>query len=146
MRGGNEYCIPTVAERFANLLLVGLTATAVPLPPGRGCRQRKRRLTGLAAQLLHADVEHLSQTQICYRPEDVVLATACHTDHPGRYTATVQQIVYTVPLARITLGPAPTITALVHRRDVYRLDLRMGGTVEVLLPPTAIRLWPAANP
>jgi len=87
-----------------------------------------------------------SQTEICYRPEDVVLATAGHTDHSGRYTATVQQIVYTVPLARITLGPAPTITALVHRRDLYRLDLRMGETVEVLLPPTAIRLWPAANP
>jgi len=87
-----------------------------------------------------------SQTEICYRPEDVVLATAGHTDHSGRYTATVQQIVYTVPLARITLGPAPAITALVHRRDLYRLDLRMGETVEVLLPPTAIRLWPAANP
>jgi len=45
----------TVAERFAKLLLVGLTATAVPLPPGRGCRRRKRRR---AARSLGATPAH----------------------------------------------------------------------------------------
>lgn len=83
-----------------------------------------------------------SDTQIFYRPEDVILEPATHNDHPGRYTATIQQIIPTVPLARITLGPTPTITALIHRRDLYRLDLQLDSTTDVLLPPAATRLWP----
>lgn len=90
--------------------------------------------------------DRFGSAQVYYRPEDVILEPATHNDHPGRYTATIQQIVLTVPLARITLGPTPTLTALIHRRDLYRLDLQLGSTTDVLLPPAAIRLWSASNP
>jgi len=94
-----------------------------------------------------AAAEHRDGTamRVFYRPEDVILAPAGYTDHPGRFATTVQQISPTVPLARINMGPTPRLSALVHRRDLDRLDLQVGGSTEVLLTSAAIQLWPTPS-
>jgi len=94
-----------------------------------------------------AAAEHRDGTKMrmFYRPEDVILAPRGHSDHPGRFTTTIQQISPTVPLARISMGPTPRLSALVHRHDLERLDLQVGGSTEVLLTPTAVLLWPTSN-
>jgi hypothetical protein len=79
--------------------------------------------------------------QIFYRPEDLILGRVDQPDGPERYRATVHEITPTVPLARVSLGPSPELTALIHRQDLLQLDLRRGDTVSVVLASAAVRLW-----
>ncbi len=80
--------------------------------------------------------------QAFYRPEDVELRPAT-PDAPadGSLTAHVGRIVHTRPLARITLGCAPPIAALMLHRDIDRLQLTAGNPVQVNLPPGSIRIF-----
>jgi len=89
-----------------------------------------------AADGLHGPV------QAFYRPEDVELHPAT-PDAPadGSLTAQVGQIVHTRPLARITLGCDPPITALMLHRDLDRLRLTAGSPVQVSLPPGSFRVF-----
>lgn len=80
--------------------------------------------------------------QAFYRPEDVELRPTT-PDEPadGSLTAQVDRIVYTRPLARITLGCDPPITALMLHRDIERLQLMAGIPVQVNLPPGSLRVF-----
>jgi hypothetical protein len=80
--------------------------------------------------------------QAFYRPEDVELRSAT-PDAPadGSLTAQVGRIVHTRPLARITLGCDPPIAALMLHRDIDRLRLTAGNTVQVKLPPGSLRVF-----
>ena len=89
-----------------------------------------------AAESLHGPV------QAFYRPEDVELRPAT-PDVPadGSLTAQLERIVHTRPLARITLGCDPPITALMLHRDIDHLELTPGNPVQVHLPPGSLRTF-----
>ena len=80
--------------------------------------------------------------QAFYRPEDLDLHPAT-PDAPadGSLTAHVGQIVHTRPLARITLGCDPPVTALMLHRDLDRLQLTAGSPVQASLPPGSFRVF-----
>lgn len=83
------------------------------------------------------------RVQIYYRPEDVLLGTAASTSAGNTFTAQIQQITPTRPLARISLASDPPVTALVLHRDLQQLHLQPGTTTQAALPPGAIRTFPA---
>jgi ABC-type Fe3+/spermidine/putrescine transport system ATPase subunit len=90
-----------------------------------------------AATGLHGPV------QAFYRPEDVDLSpTAPDTAASASLTAHVGQIVYTRPLARISLSSDPPITALLLHRDINRLQLAASDPVQAHLPPGSLRIFP----
>jgi ABC-type Fe3+/spermidine/putrescine transport system ATPase subunit len=92
-------------------------------------------LQDVAAEGLHGPVEAF------YRPEDVELSPAAPDAAAGAsLTAHVGQIVHTRPLARITLRSDPPITALVLHRDIDRLHLTTGDSVQASLPPGSVRI------
>jgi hypothetical protein len=81
--------------------------------------------------------------QVFYRPEDVELRpTTPDAPADGSLTAHVGRIVHTRPLARITLGCDPPITALMLHRDIGRLQLTPGNPVQVSMPPGSLRIFP----
>jgi ABC-type sulfate/molybdate transport systems ATPase subunit len=82
--------------------------------------------------------------QAFYRPEDVELRPTT-PDEPadGSLTAPVERIIHTRPLARITLGCDPPITALMLHRDINRLQLTAGHPVQVNMPPGGLRVFRA---
>ena len=80
--------------------------------------------------------------QAFYRPEDVELRpTAPDAPADGSLTAPVERIVHTRPLARITLGCDPPITALMLHRDIGRLQLTAGSPVQVNMPSGSVRVF-----
>jgi ABC-type Fe3+/spermidine/putrescine transport system ATPase subunit len=79
---------------------------------------------------------------VFYRPEAVLLAgDAAGNPGPTRFRATVDRVLATTPLARVTLGGRPTLTVLLLPRDLGRLDIRAGTTVDVELPPDSLRVF-----
>jgi molybdate/tungstate transport system ATP-binding protein len=84
--------------------------------------------------------------QAFYRPEDVELRPVM-PDEPadGSLTASVERIVHTRPLARITLGCDPPIAALMLHRDIGRLQLTAGDPVQVTMPPGSLRVFRAST-
>jgi ABC-type Fe3+/spermidine/putrescine transport system ATPase subunit len=80
--------------------------------------------------------------QAFYRPEDVELRPTT-PDEPadGSLTAPVERIIHTRPLARITLGCDPPITALMLHRDINCLQLTAGHPVQVNMPPGGLRVF-----
>jgi molybdate transport system ATP-binding protein len=83
--------------------------------------------------------------QIFYRPEEVLLSTPAPDAPVGAsLTAPIEQILPTRPLARISLGSDPPITALMLHRDLERLHLHPGATITATLPPGCLRIFPAA--
>jgi ABC-type Fe3+/spermidine/putrescine transport system ATPase subunit len=103
--------------------------------------------TAAAAGRLHGPV------QAFYRPEDVTLAAPgprAPDAAPGSslrpaasLTTQVGPVLRTRPLARVSLGCDPPITALMLHRDVDRLRLTPGDSVEVSLPESSLRIFPA---
>jgi ABC-type Fe3+/spermidine/putrescine transport system ATPase subunit len=82
--------------------------------------------------------------QAFYRPEDIELGPRAPDAAAGAsLTAHVERIVHTRPLARITLGCDPPITALMLHREIDRLCLTVGDPVEVNLPPGSLRIFQA---
>ncbi|WP_326836888.1 ABC transporter ATP-binding protein [Amycolatopsis rhabdoformis] len=78
-----------------------------------------------------------TQGTVFYRPEEVLIGGPDR--HPSaalRVRTKVAEVVPTVPLARVLLGTAPPITALVLHRDLEGL----GGEVEVTVPLHALRV------
>jgi molybdate/tungstate transport system ATP-binding protein len=79
-----------------------------------------------------------------YRPEDIQLGPMAPAAPAGTsLTAHVEHIVHTRPLARITLGSAPPVTALMLHRDIHHLHLTAGDLIQVNLPPGSLRVFPA---
>jgi len=80
--------------------------------------------------------------QAFYRSEDIELRPAApDTPGDGSLTAPIGRIVYTRPLARITLDCDPPITALMLHRDIDRLQLRAGNPVQVSMPPGSLLVF-----
>jgi ABC-type Fe3+/spermidine/putrescine transport system ATPase subunit len=76
---------------------------------------------------------------VLYRPEDVRLGRVDEGTRASLgFTVRVQRIARTIPLARVTLGPEPRMTVLMLRREIERLDLKLGQEIEVLIPPEAL--------
>ncbi len=98
--------------------------------------------TAHIGQLALADMATGGTVQAFYRPEDVQLShTTAETPAGASLTAHVEQIVRTRPLARITLGCDPPVTALMLHRDIERLQLAAGDRVYVSLPPGSLRIF-----
>jgi ABC-type Fe3+/spermidine/putrescine transport system ATPase subunit len=80
--------------------------------------------------------------QVFYRPEDVQLSLAApDTPSGASLTARVERILRTRPLARITLSCDPPIAALMLHRDIDRLQLAVGDSIRVNLPPDSLRAF-----
>jgi ABC-type Fe3+/spermidine/putrescine transport system ATPase subunit len=80
--------------------------------------------------------------QAFYRPEDVELGPIPADGPAGSsLTAQVEQILHTRPLARISLGSDPPITALMLHRDLDRLRLTTGEAIRVHLPAKSLRIF-----
>jgi ABC-type Fe3+/spermidine/putrescine transport system ATPase subunit len=78
-----------------------------------------------------------------YRPEDVQLRPVTSDTPTGTFTAHVERILRTRPLARITLTSDPPIAALLLHRDIDRLQLTVGDAIAVGLPPGSLRIFQA---
>lgn len=89
-----------------------------------------------AAEGLHGPV------QAFYRPEDVELSRrAPDAASHASLTAQIGQIIRTRPLARITLSSDPPIVALALHRDINRLHLAAGDSLQAHLPPGSLRIF-----
>ncbi|HJS95851.1 MAG TPA: hypothetical protein VJ741_16420 [Solirubrobacteraceae bacterium] len=77
---------------------------------------------------------------VFYRPESITLAP---TEPTGafRVTRTIEQILPTVPLARVLLAGDPRLIALALQRDLDRVGARPGQAVEIELPPPAVKTF-----
>jgi ABC-type Fe3+/spermidine/putrescine transport system ATPase subunit len=81
---------------------------------------------------------------VFYRPEDVLIGPPAH-DEPiaGSLSAHVEQIHLTRPLARISLGSDPPVTALMLHRDIHRHPMSARTPVELTFPPASLRIFQA---
>jgi ABC-type sulfate/molybdate transport systems ATPase subunit len=79
---------------------------------------------------------------VFYRPEAVLLG-ADTAGAPGnaRFEAAIDRVLPTTPLARVTLVGRPGITVLLLPRDLGRLDIRAGATVDAELPSDSLRVF-----
>lgn len=82
-----------------------------------------------------------SPVQVCMRPEDVLPAD---TRHAGtRLAATVRGIEYLGSIARTALdAQGLPLTVEVQDTALRRLQLRPGTTIEVVVPPDRVLLFP----
>jgi ABC-type Fe3+/spermidine/putrescine transport system ATPase subunit len=79
-----------------------------------------------------------------YRPEDIQLSPPAPDQPAGAtFTARIEQIVHTRPLARIGIASDPPITALLLHRDIDQFQLATGQPVQGHLPPGSLRLFPS---
>jgi ABC-type sulfate/molybdate transport systems ATPase subunit len=100
-----------------------------------------------AGQLLlprTASTDMHGPVHIVYRPEEVLLGTpAPDAQATASLTAPIDRILLTRPLAHISLASDPPITALTLHRDIERLRLQAGRSIEATLPPGSTRIFPA---
>jgi ABC-type sulfate/molybdate transport systems ATPase subunit len=79
---------------------------------------------------------------VFYRPEAVLLGADVARGPEGvRLTAVVDRVVATIPLAQVILTGRPAITVLLLPRDVGRLDIRAGASVDLELPAESLRVF-----
>jgi ABC-type sulfate/molybdate transport systems ATPase subunit len=79
---------------------------------------------------------------VFYRPEAVLLgADAAGARGSARFEAAIDRVLPTTPLARVTLVGRPAITVLLLPRDLRRLEIRAGATVDVELPSGSLRVF-----
>ncbi len=77
-----------------------------------------------------------------YRPEAVLLgADATGISEGARFQAVIDRVLPTIPLTRVALVGRPGMAALLLPRDLGRLDIRTGATVEVVLPSDSLRVF-----
>ncbi len=81
---------------------------------------------------------HSGVVHVFYRPEDVQLGPDEGTEAVVAFTARVQRITRTLPLAHVILGPELPITVLILQREIERCDLRVGEQVHVRVPAEAL--------
>ncbi len=82
--------------------------------------------------------------QAFYRPEDIELSPRAPEAPTGpSFSARIEQVVYTRPLARISLASDPPMTALILHRDLNRLHLTTGEQTDVNLPAHSLRIFKA---
>jgi ABC-type Fe3+/spermidine/putrescine transport system ATPase subunit len=82
--------------------------------------------------------------QVFYRPEDIELGAPASSQPPSAsLTATIERIVHTRPLARVSLASDPPVAALMLHRDITQLQLAAGEPVQAHLPPHSLRIFQA---
>lgn len=86
---------------------------------------------------------HRGPASVFYRPEAVVLSHPRLPDAPrDGVIRTIEQILPTVPLARVRIAGDPPLTALVLHRELARRSLTAGDRIEVHLPADAVKAFP----
>ena len=76
---------------------------------------------------------------VFYRPEAVLLgADAAGAPGSACFEAVIDRVLPTTPVARVTLGGRPDITVLLLPRDLGRLDIRAGATVDAEFPSDSL--------
>ncbi len=79
-----------------------------------------------------------------YRPEDIEFGPRELEAPIGlSFAARIDQVVYTRPLARISLASDPPMTGLILHRDLNRLRLTTGDQADVNLPARSLRIFKA---
>jgi ABC-type Fe3+/spermidine/putrescine transport system ATPase subunit len=82
--------------------------------------------------------------QAFYRPEDIELTPRAPRAPTGpSFTARIEQVIYTRPLARISLASDPPMTALILHRDLNRLHLTTGEQTDANPPAHSLRIFKA---
>ena len=81
---------------------------------------------------------HSGAVHVFYRPEDVQLGPDEGTEAVATFTARVQRITRTLPLAHVMLGPELPITVLMLQREIERCGVRVGEEVQVRVPAEAL--------
>jgi ABC-type Fe3+/spermidine/putrescine transport system ATPase subunit len=87
------------------------------------------------------DPQLTGKVEIFYRQEDVLLDS--HAGAAAGAVATIGDIAWTRPLARISLASDPPLTALMLHRDLERLSARAGDPVAAALPRGGVRVFPS---
>ena len=83
---------------------------------------------------------------VFYRPEAVLIgADVAERPATARFRAVIDRVLPTTPLVRVTLLGTPAVTVLLLPRDVERLDIRPGASVEVGLPSDSLRAFRLTN-
>jgi ABC-type sulfate/molybdate transport systems ATPase subunit len=79
---------------------------------------------------------------VFYRPEAVLLgADAAGAPGSARFEAVIDRVLPTTPLARVTLVGRPGMAVLLLPRDLGRLAIQTGATVDVVLPSDSLRIF-----
>jgi ABC-type sulfate/molybdate transport systems ATPase subunit len=79
---------------------------------------------------------------VFYRPEAVLLgADASGIAGGAHFQAVIDRVLPTTPLARVTLVGGPGIGVLLLPRDLGRLDIRVGATIDAALPSDSLRVF-----
>ena len=79
---------------------------------------------------------------VFYRPEAVLLgADASGIAGGAHFQAVIDRVLPTIPLARVTLVGGPGIGVLLLPRDLGRLDIRVGATIDAALPSDSLRVF-----
>lgn len=116
--------------------LLGWTELGHGTASGSTARIGQLVLRDAGTVTLHGPVQAL------YRPEDVQLSRTTADTLPGvTMTAQIERIVRTRPLARITLDCHPPIAALMFHRDISRLQLTAGTSVQAKFPQGSLRIF-----
>lgn len=77
-----------------------------------------------------------------YRPEALLLgADATTSSRSVCFKVVVDRVLPTTPLARVKLLGRPTITVLLLPRDLGRLDVRAGATLDLEFPSDSLRVF-----
>ena len=79
---------------------------------------------------------------VFYRSEAVLLgADASGVPGGAHFQAVIDRVLPTTPLARVTLVGGPGIGVLLLPRDLGRLDVRVGATIDAALPSDSLRVF-----
>lgn len=83
---------------------------------------------------------------VFYRPEAVLIgADAGERPRAARFRAIVDHVLPTTPLVRVVLSGTPALAVLLLPRDLERLDVRPGASIDVGLPSDSVRVFPLAK-
>jgi spermidine/putrescine transport system ATP-binding protein len=82
---------------------------------------------------------------IFYRPEGMLLTEAPPTA-AAIISRTIDDVLPTIPLARVQIGGDPPLTALILQRELTRLGLHRGQHTRIALPHDSITTFTSTNP
>ncbi len=86
---------------------------------------------------------HEGPADVFYRPEAVVIGRhGPPASAAGHFTARIDRILPTVPLAHVSLAGMPAVTALLLHRQLADLGLLAGEQAGVAFPPEALHVIP----
>ncbi|MGO8683609.1 MAG: ABC transporter ATP-binding protein [Thermoleophilia bacterium] len=110
---------------------------------GAGNVDRGRLALGdLTLPIYDSDDGWSGPVSVFYRPEAMLLgADAASLPETACFTAVINRVLPTTPLARVTFVDKPALTVSLLPRDLGRLDIRPGATVELGVPEGSLRVF-----